>query len=111
LFQLQDGFGNTGLGGVQGFGGFRQVELAPNSFLDESKLVQVHDGQKVSTAQDQPAKGAERDQGIQEGRHSSGDPRRPLPQVTNEAKHVVEQEKADADHHTNEHIPRQNSIS
>jgi hypothetical protein len=27
---------------VQGFGSFSQVEVAPGSFLDKSKLVQVH---------------------------------------------------------------------
>jgi hypothetical protein len=42
FFQLDDGFGNTGLRSVQGFGGFRQVEVAAYSFLDKAKLVQVH---------------------------------------------------------------------
>ena len=42
FFELDDGFGDPGLRGVQGFGGFRQVEVAPSRFLNKSKLVQVH---------------------------------------------------------------------
>jgi hypothetical protein len=42
FFQFQYGFRDTGLRGVKGFGCFRQVQLAPYSLLDKSKLVQVH---------------------------------------------------------------------
>ena len=42
FFQLDDGLGHPGLRGVQGFGGFSQVEVASSGFLDEAKLVQVH---------------------------------------------------------------------
>ena len=42
FFQLDDGFGDAGLGGVQGFGRFRQVEVASNGFLNKTELVQVH---------------------------------------------------------------------
>jgi len=42
FFQLNDGFGHTGLRGVQRFGGFSQVQIAAGSFLNEAKLMQVH---------------------------------------------------------------------
>jgi hypothetical protein len=42
FFQLDDGFGHPGLGGVQGFGGLGQVQAAPGGFLDKAELVQVH---------------------------------------------------------------------
>ena len=42
LFQLDDGFGHPGLGGVQCLGGFGQVEVAANRFLHKFELVKVH---------------------------------------------------------------------
>jgi len=42
FFQLNDGFGNARLRGVQGAGGFCEVELAAHSLLDKAKLVKVH---------------------------------------------------------------------
>ena len=45
LFEFDDGFGHTGLRGVQGFGCFSQVQVAARGFLDKSELVQVHNTQ------------------------------------------------------------------
>jgi hypothetical protein len=42
FFEFDDGFGHAGLRGVQGFGGFGQVEVAAGGFLDEAELVQIH---------------------------------------------------------------------
>ncbi len=42
LFQLNDGFGNAWLRGVQCLGSFRQVEVAPGSFLDKAELMKIH---------------------------------------------------------------------
>ena len=42
FFQLDDGFGNSGLRRVQGFGRFSQVELMACRFLNKSELMQVH---------------------------------------------------------------------
>jgi hypothetical protein len=42
FFQLDDGLGDARLRGVQGLGGFGQVEVAARGFLDEAELVQVH---------------------------------------------------------------------
>ena len=42
LLQLDDGFGNAGLGGVQGLCGFGQVQVAPHRLLHESELMEVH---------------------------------------------------------------------
>ena len=39
FFQLDDGLGNAGLRGVQGLGGFGQVQVAPNGLLHEAELV------------------------------------------------------------------------
>ena len=42
FFQLDDRLGHTGLRGVQRFGGFGQVQVAANSFLNKTELMQVH---------------------------------------------------------------------
>jgi len=42
FLEFDDGFGDPGLRGVQGLGGFGEVEVAAGRFLNESKLVQVH---------------------------------------------------------------------
>jgi hypothetical protein len=42
LLQLQNGFGDPGLRGVQGLGRFGQVEVAAHRLLNEFELVQVH---------------------------------------------------------------------
>jgi hypothetical protein len=42
LFQFNDGFGHARLRGVQGLGGFREVQIAAGGFLDKAKLVQIH---------------------------------------------------------------------
>jgi hypothetical protein len=42
FFQFNDGFGHTGLRGVQRFGGFSQVQIAAGGFLNEAKLMQIH---------------------------------------------------------------------
>ena len=44
MFQLQNGFGDAGLRGVQGFGRFGQIEVAAHRLLDKFELVQVHGG-------------------------------------------------------------------
>ena len=44
FFQFHDGLGNARLRGVQGLGGFRQVEVAACCLVDKSELVQVHGG-------------------------------------------------------------------
>ena len=44
FFKLNDGFGHTGLRGVEGFGRLGQVEVAPGSFLNKTKLMQIHVG-------------------------------------------------------------------
>jgi len=42
FFQLQDGFRDAGLRGVQRLGGLGQVEVAASRFVDKPELVQVH---------------------------------------------------------------------
>ena len=42
LFQFNNRFGNSGLGGVQGLCCFGQVQVVPYCFLDKAKLVKVH---------------------------------------------------------------------
>jgi hypothetical protein len=42
FFQFYDRFGHAWLRGVQGLGGFRQVEVSPSGLLDEAELVQIH---------------------------------------------------------------------
>jgi len=42
FFQLNDGFGNTRLRGMQNARGFGQIEVAANGFLDKSELVKIH---------------------------------------------------------------------
>jgi hypothetical protein len=42
FFQFNDRFGHARLRGVQGLGGFRQVEVSPSGLLDKAELVQIH---------------------------------------------------------------------
>jgi hypothetical protein len=42
LFKLDDRFGDTGLGGKQGLGGFCQVEILPDSLTDKAELMEIH---------------------------------------------------------------------
>ncbi len=42
FFKLDDGLGNAGLGGVQRFRRFGQIQVASYGFLDKTKLVEVH---------------------------------------------------------------------
>ena len=42
LFQLNDRLGHPWLGGVQGLGGFGQIEVAARGLLNKSELVQIH---------------------------------------------------------------------
>ena len=44
FLKLDDGFGDSGLGGVQGLGRLGEVEIAAGGFLNEAELMQVHDG-------------------------------------------------------------------
>jgi hypothetical protein len=41
-FQLQYGFRNAGLRGVQGFRGFGQVQIASDGFLHKPELMEIH---------------------------------------------------------------------
>ena len=47
MFQLQNGFGHTGLRGVQSLGRFGQVEVASHRLLNKFELVQVHGGSQA----------------------------------------------------------------
>jgi hypothetical protein len=42
LFQLNDGLGDSGLGGMKCFGCLSEIEVTPSRLLDKSKLMQVH---------------------------------------------------------------------
>ena len=42
LLQLDDGLGHPGLRGEQRLGGFREVEIAADRFLDKAELMEVH---------------------------------------------------------------------
>ena len=42
FFKLNDGFGDAGLRGVEGFGRLGQVEVASRGFLDKTELMQIH---------------------------------------------------------------------
>ena len=42
FFKLDDGLGNTRLGRVQRTGGFSEVQVASDGFLNKAKLMKVH---------------------------------------------------------------------
>ncbi|MNT73188.1 hypothetical protein D3C72_2118630 [compost metagenome] len=42
FFQFDDRLGDAWLRGVQGLGGFGQVQAAPRGLLDKAELVQIH---------------------------------------------------------------------
>jgi hypothetical protein len=41
-FELQNGFGNTGLRGVERLSRFGQVQIAPYGFLHKPELMEIH---------------------------------------------------------------------